>query len=54
MTVEQKKSIPYCGLLCILYCSDCSCDCHSMNECGKKSYDEGCFQNDYEVRCNML
>jgi hypothetical protein len=51
MTVEQiKNSISYCGLLCILCCSDRSCDCHSDNHCGKKSSEEGCFQHDCCVK----
>jgi len=47
MTVEKiKNSISYCGLLCILCCPDGSCDCRSVNNCGKKSSEEGCFQYD--------
>ena len=51
MTVEKiKGSISYCGLLCILCCSDRSCDCHSTNQCGKKSSANGCFQHDCCVK----
>ena len=46
MTVDLiKKSISYCGLLCILCSTENSCDCHSINQCGKKSSMEGCFQH---------
>ena len=45
MTLEQiKNSISYCGLLCILCNPEGSCDCKTKNECGKKSFEKGCFQ----------
>ena len=47
MTPDQiKNSISYCGLICILCCPDGTCDCHSKNDCEKKSSQEGCFQYD--------
>ena len=47
MTKEQiANSVSYCGLICILCCQDGSCDCRSINDCGKKSSEEGCFQYD--------
>jgi len=47
MTAEKiAKSISYCGLICSLCSLDGSCDCRSLNQCGKKSSLEGCFQYD--------
>lgn len=47
MNIEQiANSISYCGLICALCCTDGSCNCHSINQCGKKSSPDGCFQHD--------
>ncbi|MCL2478031.1 MAG: hypothetical protein FWF22_00915 [Treponema sp.] len=45
MTIEKiKNSISYCGLICIFCYPDGTCDCRSINNCGKKLSPEGCFQ----------
>ena len=45
MTKEQiANSVSYCGLICILCRPDGSCDCHTINHCGKQLSEVKCFQ----------